>query len=444
LKSTIPFAKSIRFKATVILFIVFLSVIVPINWIIFQKIKNTLEEVDSNELKTEAEKSLGSVKFNPTTISLPPSGYLLKLQASKDLLYETIFSSPGFPSLSTADYFSEFIYFDSLKISHVKKPIDDSGGVLIVSLARSNSKSTRQIAEIRSYLMLANLLSILLGGVLLFFISGRLIRPIQKIIFTASQITASNRIARVPTPATQDESKLLADTLNEMLGRIERSIKNQVNFFASAAHELKTPLAVMQTEIGISLDHADSATKVILENQLTEVQRLTRIIHDFLLVSQLKSETLIIRKKEEQIEEVIYAALKKLKYILKDNGTKLQITIAENTALAQCNLDFDKGETVVINLIENAIRYSPPNTLIDISAKVELNSTTVTVRNSISLPIKNFNFLKNEFEKSDPLSRGLGMGLWICDQIMKLHQGKLELETSPTEFVAIIRFPQGL
>lgn len=443
MKPTIPFFKSIQLKATLLLFTVFFSVIVPANWVIFQKIKSTIDEVDSKELKAETEKLVANVRFNPITIPLPPAGYLLKLQVRKEFEYENTFTSPGFPNLTTADYLTEFVYIDTLKVSTIEKSIDGAGSVVLVSLARSNTKSTKQIAEIKSYLLAANLLSLALAGTLLFLFAERLIRPIKNIILTASQITASKSIARVPTPHTQDESKLLADTLNEMLSRIEQSIKNQVNFFASAAHELKTPLTVMQTEIGISMQRADAATKLILQNQLTEVERLTRIIHDFLLISQLKSETLTLRKKEEQIEEVIYAALKKVKYLIKDKASHLQITIEDGIEIEPIEIDFDKIETVVCNLVENAIKYSPTNTIIDVIVKIKNNTAQITIRNSISSPVKNFELLKNEFEKSEQLSSGLGMGLWICDQIIKLHGGKLELSSTTTQFIAIIEIPVG-
>jgi signal transduction histidine kinase len=441
LKPTIPFFKSIQFKATLLLFTVFFSVIVPVNWVIFQKIKSTIDEVDSKELKAETEKLLANVRFSPITIPLPPTGYLLKLQVRKELEYENTFTSPGFPNLTPTDHLAELVYVDTLKISTIEKLIDGAGSAVLVSLARSNTKSTKQIAEIKSYLLAANLLSLILAGTLLFLFAERLIRPIKKIILTASQITASKSIERVPTPRTQDESKLLADTLNEMLSRIEQSIKNQVNFFASAAHELKTPLAVMQTEIGISMQQADAATQLILRNQLTEVERLTRIIHDFLLISQLKSETLTLRKKEEQIEEVIYAALKKVKYLIKDKASHLQVTIGDGIAVASIEIDFDKIETVVCNLIENAVKYSPANSNIDIIVKIQTNTIQIIIRNSISAPIKNFELLKNEFEKSEPLSSGLGMGLWICDQIIKLHNGKLELACKNSQFIATIELP---
>jgi signal transduction histidine kinase len=269
-----------------------------------------------------------------------------------------------------------------------------------------------------------------------FIAAGKLINPIKKIILVASHITASKSIARVEVPQTQDESQLLAETLNDMFRRMEWSIKNQINFFASAAHELRTPLAVMQTEIGVALQQADATQQKILQSQLHEVERLNRIIQDFLLISQLKSETLIVRKKEERIEEVIYAALKKVKYLVLEKKSKFQIKLEGHLGEINCSLDFDKIETVLSNLLENALKHSATYSIIQLSATTENETIIISIHNPIEKSIENIHLLKNEFQKSSELSGGLGMGLWICNQIVKLHAGKLELISTHNEFIA--------
>jgi signal transduction histidine kinase len=439
LKNQIPFHKSIRVKASALFFVVFLCIIVPVNWIVFEKVKQTLEEADTKELKGEVEKLMGSIKLDPLIIPLPPNGYALKLQLTKEFLAEDVFTSPNFPSLDSYSYFSESLIWDTLKIVNFKKDLEYADGELVVSLARSTTTLNNQLANVRSYLLIANALSIIIAGILVFIASGQLINPIKKIIATASHITASNSIGRVPVPSTQDESKVLADTLNAMLTRIEQSIKNQINFFASAAHELKTPLAVMQTELSLSLNQADPPTQKILRSQLQEVQRLDRLIQDFLLISQLKSETLTIRKKPEQIEEVIYASLKKAKYLAQEKSSQVQLKIDESTDSKIYPLDFDKMETVFTNLLENAIKYSIANSIIIVIIYKEGNDLVVSIENPVSEPIENIHLLTHEFQKSLERSSGLGMGLWISNQIVKLHDGQLELKSSENKFTTKVK-----
>jgi signal transduction histidine kinase len=438
LTSPLHIFNSIRTKASALFFAVFVCIILPVNWVIFQKVKATLEEADTKELKGEAAKLMESTQLDPLTIPLPPNGYLLKLQLSKELLSEDIFTSPDFPLLDSYDYLAEVTKWDTLKIVNVKKSVEYSSNELIVSLARSTSGLTNQLANVRSYLLVANFLSIAVAGILVFLAAGQVINPIKKIIVASSKIKASNSIERVPVPVTQDESKVLADTLNAMLARIEQSIKTQVNFFASAAHELKTPLAVMQTELSLHLLQSDAPTQKILQSQLHEVQRLDRVIQDFLLISQLKSETLTLRKKPELIEEVIYASLKKLKYQAQEKNAHFQLTVTDQESFST-SIDFDKMETVFTNLLENGIKYSAANSTLHVNIRKEDISVVVSIDNPVTEPVENIHLLTREFQKSLERSRGLGMGLWICDQIIKLHSGELLLENRSNKFVATVK-----
>lgn len=438
MNSPLHIFKSIRTKASALFFAVFVCIILPVNWVIFQKVKTTLEEADTKELKGEAAKLMESTQLDPLTIPLPPNGYLFKLQLSKELASEDIFTSPDFPTLDSYDYLTEVTQWDTLKIVNVKKNLEYSSNELIVSLARSTNSLTNQLANVKSYLLMANFLSIAVAGILVFLAAGQVINPIKKIIAASSKITASNSIERVPVPATQDESKVLADTLNAMLARIEQSIKTQVNFFASAAHELKTPLAVMQTELSLHMLQSDAPTQKVLQSQLHEVQRLDRVIQDFLLISQLKSETLTLRKKPELIEEVMYASLKKLRYQAQEKNTQFQLKVTDQESISS-SIDFDKMETVFTNLLENGIKYSEMSSVINVDISKESNTVIVSIENPVNEPVENIQLLKLEFQKSLERSRGLGMGLWICDQIIKLHSGELLLENRSNRFVATVK-----
>lgn len=438
MKHEIPFYKSIRTKAAVLFLVVFVTILVPANWLIFKKVKLTLEEADTRELSAEAEKLVDNLQLDPLSIPLPPNRYLLKVQAIKNQQIEELFSSPGFPVVAPHNYLEDWFVWDSLKIVNLKKGDEYSSSELVVSLARSVTQLRAQKGDVLSYLIVANCLSILSAAVLVFIAAGQLINPIKRIISTASKITASKTIDRVSVPSTMDESKQLAETLNEMFLRMELSIKNQVNFFASAAHELKTPLAVMNTELSVALKKVDLPTQKILQSQLHEVQRLDRLIQDFLLISQLKSETLALRKEPERLEEVLYASLKKTKYLAEERNIQIQIKVEDNIPTLFSHIDFEKIQTVISNLLQNAFKYSLIESIVKVSISYQENRSTLVITNPVSTPIENLHLLKNEFHKSNELAGGLGMGLWIADQIITLHGGQLELSYLQNEFSAVV------
>lgn len=424
--------QSLRAKASLLFFAVFMVVILPVSFIIYFQLRNVLTDADARELKTEAEKIASRVRVDPPFIPLPPGGYLLKIQFHRNGITEEVFTSPDFPDVPDESFSIDHFSYDSLSIVNIKDVSYQNG--LILSLARSNQILQTQLNNLFAYLFLASVGSVLAAGILVYLSSGIMLRPIKKIIDVAQRIQASNSIERVPVPHTLDESRQLAETLNGMLSRIEASIKNQVNFFASAAHELKTPLAIMQTEVTLALAKVnDQELNKILQSQLQEIQRLDRVIQDFLLISQLKSETLTLREREVGVEEILYAAIRKLRYLVKERESQIQVMVEDGPM--NSHVDFDKMETVLTNLIENAIRYSLVKSTIHVTLVSKDGWTTITCRNPIQKPIQNLELLTSEF-KSDGMSSGLGMGLWICDQIVKLHKGKLNLSQQDGFFEA--------
>lgn len=431
-----PFYSSLRAKASALFLAVFLVIILPVNQVIYFKVKSTLEEADTKELQAEAGKLASRVRLDPPVIPLPVLGYTLKLQLQRDLYFEDIFTSPDFPTVPNESFLLDTFDYDTFKIVNLRNQSVQAPS-LIVSLSRSNSRLLNQVYDLKGYLFVANAASILLAVGLVFLATGIMLRPMEKIMSVADRINASNSIERVPVPKTRDESQKLAETLNDMLSRIEASIKNQINFFASATHELKTPLAVMQAELSLALLRVtDSETRKILESQLNEVQRLDQIIHDFLLISQLKSDTLTLRRKEERLEEVIFAAMKKVKYLSQEHASTIKVLLDDKIESSRVLIDFDKMETVFSNLMENAILYSPRGAVIEVFIKGQ----EVLISNPVNSPTRDIHLLTAEFKRSEEFSNGLGMGLWLSDKIIQLHGANLLLSEANNMFIAKMIF----
>ncbi len=430
------YLRGIQAKTFFIFFIVFVIIIVPVNFLIYNKVKGILTVADSGELKFEAERLLSLIRLDPPAIPLPSQGYSLKVQLSNELLLNELFASPDFPEMEDFQYFMQESEADTFKIVTLNKS-GTSGGQLLLSLARSNQRLEKQLVDLQFYLFAANAASILVAGFVVFIATGITLRPIRKIIQVANRINVSKSIERVPVPESKDENRLLAETINAMLARMEQTIQNQTNFFASAAHELKTPLTVMQTELSIALQTETNPEVIkILQSNLVEAQRLDHVIQDFLLISQLRSESLSLRKQKTELDEVVYSALKKVKYLVKEYKTSIKVNISE--APFQIMADYDKLETVITNLLENAIKYSPREAVVDVVMQRSADQIVLSVINSTDQVIENPERLKEEFIKSEQLSSGLGMGLWICDRIIEMHGFKFMLQQDNYFFTASI------
>lgn len=420
----------IRAKTAFIFFGVFVVIVLPVNFLVYSKVETILIQADTRELQAEGEKLFDKVRLDPALIPLPPQNYLMFIRIKEVLGIDTVFASPGFPEVWSED---AVLVLDSVKIVTKARPVPYSNASLLLSIARSTHDLDSQLETLRLYLFIANSISILLAGILVYIVSGFTLRPVRNIVEVASRIQATRSMERVAEPTSDDEYRELARTINSMLARIESSIKTQTNFFASAAHELKTPLTVMQTELSVALNqNPEPSTRTILENQLHEVQRLDRVIQDFLLISQLKSESLVIRKAVNRLDEALYSALKRCKYQIKTKNAQVKVTLATEDCTS--NFDYDKIELVLFNLLENAIKYSQQEATIQVTIN-RADRLVVQFVNPVTETITDVEILKSEFKKVNELSSGLGMGLWICQEIMRLQGGALNLHQTNGNFI---------
>ncbi|NBW34430.1 MAG: sensor histidine kinase [Cytophagia bacterium] len=429
------FFKSIRAKTAILFFLVFLLVILPVHWLIYKKVESALSETNKRELTTEAEKLLSQVRLDPLTIPIPAEGFVMKVQFQRTIQFETIFSSPDFPELDALDYLQNITYADTFEVVNVRKPLEQQEVNLLLSLGRSGTVFQDQLSSLQFYLFAAIAMAVAAAGLLVFFVSGWILKPIKKIASASALINTSKDINLIPLPDTNDESKQLAESINSMLTRIRNSANAQTNFFASAAHELRTPLAVMKAELTIA---NSEVTPARIHTLLHEVERLERVIHDFLLISELKADILTIRKSQESLDELIYAALKKIKYTSEAYGTRVQVMIGATIENFNVMVDADKMETVMTNLVENAIKYSPRHSTVVLSLTQEGDNFILELSNPTQTEIAAPSLLVQEFKKSSELSSGIGMGLWICDQIVQLHGFTLVLESEGREFTATL------
>ena len=421
-----PFYSGISGKIALVFLLAFLVVILPVNIFIYSKLKTTLELADTQQLQMEADKLLSQVNLDPLIVPLPPVGYSIHLQTTDGEIGQSLFMSPQFPVLDV-NFIEETFNFDTLKMLTAKKPIELGSGEIWLTIARSNQPVQTQLADFRLYLfyVTGGAIALIIG--IVFLVSATMLRPIKRIIEASGNIASADRWEQLPIPKTNDESKQLAVALNAMLSRIAASNEMQQNFFDSATHELKTPLSVMKAELSVALQSADATVKNSLISVLEEVNRLERTISDFLLVSQLKSQTLVLRKENFNLADAVYTSVKKLRKLAEEK--KITIAIQQSDATDfMINADADKIQTVISNLVENAIQYSASEAMVQLNLKNDHGNLTLYVENLAMRPIQYFESLGHDRYMNSASARGMGLGLWIGKQIMDLHKGKLELK----------------
>ncbi|HVU98035.1 MAG TPA: HAMP domain-containing sensor histidine kinase [Puia sp.] len=220
--------------------------------------------------------------------------------------------------------------------------------------------------------------------------------------------------------------------------RIDESLQQQQNFFGSASHELKTPLAILRTEleVGLRKPGLEEGVRQLLSNQLEEISRLQEVVNEFLVVSQLRVGSPSLYRRPFDLSVLVVKVYNQLLPLLRQKNLEPVIRFDEEAADFIVTADEDKIRIVLLNLLENAAKYGVRDTAI--TCKVERSATagglTVEFTNVTGSETVNTENLQVAFYRSDLIQKGAGLGLWLCNEIIRLHAGRIEVSSGNHRF----------
>jgi len=253
-----------------------------------------------------------------------------------------------------------------------------------------------------------------------YWLSGRVLRPVDRITREARAITADDLGLRVVVPESRDELRLLAETINAMLDRIESAFRRLVQFTADASHELRSPVALMRTtaEVALRRPRAEGGYREALQQVLAESERLSLMIEDLLLLARSDAGAESLEKKPIDPAGPLRAALARIERSLQpaiDDGL-----VVEANALAL--------QQLFTILLDNAVKYSTD--VIDVSLHARNGSAVIQVRDrGIGIAADDLPHVFERFYRADKArSRGgAGLGLAIARRIAEIHGGTIDV-----------------
>ena len=277
-------------------------------------------------------------------------------------------------------------------------------------------------------------IALLCTGITAYIISKAAFKPITEMTQIATEISLQNLQMRVPLPRAKDEVHQLAETLNNMIERIDAAVKSQRQFVASASHELRTPLTIIQTELELAEKQLKAhPTSQNIQIALSELDRLNHLTQSLLLLSQLDSETFKLNKQSLRLDELLIDCVRIMQTAAKNKNIHLNLHISEVVEVAA---DRDKMESACLNLIDNAIKYGKENTSVAISLdKVKDTLVSILIKDSgIGILPEDIPYIFKRFYRSREIQSsvsGSGLGLAIVNEIVSMHHGRVFVESKP-------------
>jgi len=278
-------------------------------------------------------------------------------------------------------------------------------------------------------------IGLILSGGAAYLISVLAFRPIMKMVKTAETISATTLEARLGLPKVKDEVHLLGRALNEMIDRIDGAIKSQKQFVADASHELRTPLTIMKSELEFALRTArKSVLKENIETVLGELDHLSSMVNDLMTLARLDAAQMKIEMSTIRLDEILVECVQAVRGIAQKKKVRLKLFVEEAVEMEG---DRKKLMSVFLNLLDNAIKYSPKNKVVSatltVSGDVHRTALIAVKDSGPGIPESEQERVFTRFYRgSEARSQtdGSGLGLAIAQRFVELHGGRITLQSA--------------
>lgn len=302
------------------------------------------------------------------------------------------------------------------------------GSLLSVTVAQSLEPVATSIRALRSLLLVGVPGLVLLVGSATFVLTGRALRPVEAIRRRVADIDGVQLGQRVPVPAAQDEVGRLAQTMNDMLGRLEASAAAQRRFVSDASHELRSPLATVRTSMEVAQVHPEVTDwQGLTDVVLAETARMQTLVGDMLLLARSDERGLQLRPTEVDLDDLCEGEADRLRRA----GVRVVSDIRPVRVLG----DRDKLARVLRNLADNAARHARTCVTLRLHTTEE-RAVLEVVDDGPGIPAEQRDRVFERFVRLDESrtrsSGGTGLGLPIVAQIVQAHHGTVTVAGAPS------------
>jgi len=265
------------------------------------------------------------------------------------------------------------------------------------------------------------------------FLAARALKPFEEITRTAEKINYENLNTQIYTERKEKEIQRLVQSFNAMVKRLDMSFRQMRKFNADAAHELRTPLAILQTETEVALQSPNLPDEIraVLASNLEEIDRLGRIVSDLLTLAEAEAGRQVLVKESIDLKALLEDLVDQLRVLASESGVLIRLNCERELRI---NADKLWIRRAVVNLLENAIKYSSDGGTIEVSAGIGNSAVQLAIRDhGIGILPHDLPHIFDRLYRADPArsrdSGGVGLGLAIVKWIVEAHNGTIRVES---------------
>lgn len=316
-----------------------------------------------------------------------------------------------------------FIHGERIGVDGTVRVVAVPAGAQTVLVAKPMADLRHSVRVVSNILLIAFPLLLVGLAAVTWRLVGATLRPVEELRVGAAEITAAGGPATLPVPEAHDEIHRLAVTLNDMLGRLEAARARQRAFVADAAHELRSPLANMRTELEVAQRLGPAINwPELAEDLLADITRLARLVDDLLLLAR-SDEVPTVTRAAEPVE------LSGLLRAVAQRYAEAPVTVADSPA-AWTHGEPEALRRVVANLVDNAVRHARSRVTLAVEPDGEYQLVTVT-DDGPGIPPADRERVFDRFTRLDDArardAGGAGLGLAIVRELVRRHGGTVRL-----------------
>jgi len=329
---------------------------------------------------------------------------------------------------------------DGPTIHYAVRPLADAGPQFGAILAAANVRT----AELGPDQLLSSFALVLPFGVAVALLMGswisrRALRPVDQIITEVREITDGRSLhRRLAEPLVKDELGRLAETLNQMMTRLERSFTALRRFTADASHELKTPLTVLRAGVErvITTPHLPQDTLATLEETLQEIKRMTELVEALLTLARADEGIAPLHREPVDLRGIVEEARETGELLAEEAGVHMEVTTPADPVVV--SVDATRIRQLILNLLTNAVKYTPAGGSVRLQLGPVNGKLTLSVADTgIGIAPGDLPHIFDRFWRADSARTrtgerpGAGLGLAICKWIAEAHGGRIDVVSRP-------------